>query len=680
MAKFTTTEQIDFLNFDLGDLDDGAVTNPTATTFRREEAPPTDVIDFFGTAFTYTAGNPTGGTINHITSFNAAGSWDISSFSMTVAAANALIAAGNAQTFLGAVFAGNDSIAGSTFADQLLGYNGNDTIAGLGGLDTLQGGLGNDTYIVDNLGVVITEALSAGTDAVFSSVDLTLAANVENLTQTGSGNIAGTGNALANTLLGNSGNNSLAGGDLNDVLTGNVGNDTLDGGTGTDKMTGGAGDDLYRVADKTDTVTESVAGAPGGTDTVESSIAYTLGANVEHLTLTGLTAIDGTGNTLDNILTGNAQANKLTGLAGKDDLIGNAGNDTLDGGVGDDSMTGGADDDLYIQDSAGDVITENGPNVGLGDTLKTNQQLTDTTPTSNIEHYIFTGTKSVDFTGSAANNSITGTAAIDTLRGDAGDDTLIGLGGNDSLSGGDDNDSLDGGVGMDTMRGGDGDDTYGFDNAKDVVDETGTDGNDTVNASVTVTLASFVGIENITLTGAGAINATGNDEDNVLKGNAGANKLDGVLGDDTMDGGKGTDTYTVDSEDDQVSEDDAVDGGGVDTVISSVTHTLTPNIENLTLAVGSANINAFGNKLANTLTGNDGNNILDGKEGIDKLIGGKGNDTYVVDDLKDTVTESVAAGGGDDLVQSKVTFTLGQPRAAGPARRQQGRRHRQHAR
>src|SRR6185312_13211417 len=235
MAKFTTTGPIDFLNFDLADLGTGTVTSPTTTSFQRVDGAG-DHEDFFGTGLTYTGGNPTGGTLNHIASTEPGTTWDLSSFSMTVAAANTFIAGGNAQTFLAAVFTGNDSITGSSSADQLLGYNGNDTLNGLGGLDTLQGGLGNDTYVVDNLGVVATENAAAGTDTVQASVDVTLGANLENLTQTGTNSIDGTGNALANTMIGNIGDNSLAGGDLNDILTGNAGNDTLDGGTGSDKM------------------------------------------------------------------------------------------------------------------------------------------------------------------------------------------------------------------------------------------------------------------------------------------------------------------------------------------------------------------------------------------------------------------------------------------------------------
>jgi Ca2+-binding RTX toxin-like protein len=204
--------------------------------------------------------------------------------------------------------AGTDMLFGGIGNDFLSGGIGDDLIDGGEGGDTMDGGAGNDIYVVDNTGDVVTEGLNAGTDTVQSSIAYTLGANVENLTLTGTAAINGTGNTL------------------NNILTGNSGNNILNGGAGIDTMDGGAGNDTYVVDNTGDVVTE---GLNAGTDTVQSSIAYTLGANVENLTLTGTAAINGTGNTLNNVLTGNSGNNILNGGVGKDVLTGLGGADTF---------------------------------------------------------------------------------------------------------------------------------------------------------------------------------------------------------------------------------------------------------------------------------------------------------------------------------------------------------------
>src|SRR5262249_48305026 len=153
-------------------------------------------------------------------------------------------------------------------------------------------GLGNDIYVVDDAGDVITENVNEGTDTVQASVTYTLGANVENLTLTGTSAINGTGNVDANIIIGNSGKN------------------IIDGGAGADTLIGGLGNDTYVVDNTGDVITEN---ANEGTDTVQTSITYTLAANFENLTLTGTTAISGTGNDLANTITGNSADNILTG-------------------------------------------------------------------------------------------------------------------------------------------------------------------------------------------------------------------------------------------------------------------------------------------------------------------------------------------------------------------------------
>lgn len=211
----------------------------------------------------------------------------------------------------------------------------------------------NDIYIVDSIGDTITEGAGGGIDTVRASVTYTLSDNIERLTLTGTNDIDGTGNGLANNITGNEGDNTLDGGIGNDFLFGNGGDDTLIGGEGNDRLSGGEGadtliggigNDIYFVDDAGDTVTED-AGA--GTDTVNASVSFTLGANIERLTLTGNANIDGTGNDLANNITGNDGDNILTGNSGNDYIYGQAGNDTLIGGLGNDILNGGVGNDNF---------------------------------------------------------------------------------------------------------------------------------------------------------------------------------------------------------------------------------------------------------------------------------------------------------------------------------------------
>jgi Ca2+-binding RTX toxin-like protein len=474
------------------------------------------------------------------------------------------------------------------------------------------GGTGDDTYIVDSASDIITENLNEGADLVQSSVTYTLAANVENLTLTGSTAINGTGNALNNVLTGNSAANTLVGG---------AGSDRLVGGAGTDTMQGGSGDDTYIVDVATDIVTEN---ANEGTDTVVSSVTLTLATNVENLTLTGTAAINGTGNTLNNVITGNSAANTLSGGTGADTLIGGAGNDT------------------YVVDNTLDVVTEN-----FNEGTDLVQASVTTTLAANVENLTLTGTTAINGTGNALDNVLTGNSAINTLTGGAG------------------NDRLDGKAGADKMLGGAGDDTYVVGISTDVITENANEGTDTVESSVTLTLGTNV--ENLLLTGTSAINATGNTLDNVLTGNSAANtltggagndRLDGKAGADKMLGGVGNDTYVVDISTDVITENA---NEGTDSVESSLTLTLGANVENLTLT-GSSAINGTGNTLNNTLTGNSannslsggaGNDTLSGQGGTDTLTGGTGNDTYQIGRGygADTAVENDATAGNTDIAQ-----------------------------
>ncbi|MBI2993492.1 MAG: hypothetical protein HYY48_04855 [Gammaproteobacteria bacterium] len=158
------------------------------------------------------------------------------------------------------------------------------------------------------------------------------------------GNDVFNGSSGADVINAYAGNDSVLGNGGNDVLRGGSGNDSLNGGAGNDILAGGAGNDTYTVTTG-DTLVE---GASAGIDTVRSSVTTTLGANLEKLILTGTTAINGTGNTLNNALTGNSGNNFLNGGTGNDTLNGGAGNDTLVGGPGLDSLNGSTGRDIFL--------------------------------------------------------------------------------------------------------------------------------------------------------------------------------------------------------------------------------------------------------------------------------------------------------------------------------------------
>ena len=382
-----------------------------------------------------------------------------------------------------------NAILGNSGANSLIGLEGNDTLNGGLGVDNMTGGLGDDIYVVDVAGDVVVESVGEGNDTVQSKISFTLADNFENLTLSSSGAIDGTGNSAANKLTGNIAAN---------VLTGLGGNDIIDGGSGNDTMVGGLGDDTYFVFQSGDLTTE-LAGQ--GTDTVKSNITWTLAADVENLVILNTGAIDGTGNTLDNVITGGFGANTLTGLGG---------NDTLNGGAGIDTMIGGIGNDTYVVAQAGDITTE----AALAGTDTVQSGITHTLAV-NIENLTLTGTAAINGTGNAEANIINGNGAANTLNGLAG---------------------------TDTMAGGLGNDTYIVDNVGDVVVEAGGSGTDSVQSSVTLTLSTAV--ENLTLTGGSAINGTGNILGNILTGNGAANALNGVGGNDTLGGGAGADVLT----------------------------------------------------------------------------------------------------------------------------------------
>jgi Ca2+-binding RTX toxin-like protein len=246
---------------------------------------------------------------------------------------------------------GHDFLNGGKDNDALDGGAGNDTLDGGTGMDTMVGGDGDDFYLVDNTRDQVIEKtgiLSGRMDVVQSKVNYTLSDNIEKLVLTGLRNLKGAGNDGNNRIEGNRGDNLLEGMNGFDTLVGGDGDDTLSGGSGVDQLIGGDGSDYYLVSSLEDDITETKR--DGDQDVVESTVSYSLDDNVEVLVLAGTSAIDGTGNELDNIIYGNGAANTLYGEEGFDYIVGDDGDDTIDGGEGDDTIDGGQGyDTVYYQ-------------------------------------------------------------------------------------------------------------------------------------------------------------------------------------------------------------------------------------------------------------------------------------------------------------------------------------------
>ncbi|MFZ2987189.1 calcium-binding protein, partial [Ideonella sp.] len=241
----------------------------------------------------------------------------------------------------------------------------------------------------------------------------------------------------------------------NDALTGTTGHDLLDGGLGVDSMAGGKGDDVYVVDAVGELITE-VSG--GGLDEVRTSVTLTLAAYVENLVLTGVAALNGTGNNAANRITGNSAANTLLGSGGNDSLIGGDGADKLNGGTGIDWLDGGNGNDTYTVDSTADQVFESTGAAGGTDLVNATVSFS---LSAFIENLTLTGALVSDATGNELANKLTGNSAANHLNGGAGVDTLIGNAGADVLEGGLGNDKLTGGADADrfVMLAGGGKDT-----------------------------------------------------------------------------------------------------------------------------------------------------------------------------------------------------------------------------
>lgn len=629
--------------------------------------------------------------------------------------------AGNDQLFGDS----DDTPIAEQLADELYGGEGDDTLQGYGGDDYLDAGVGNDPLVLGGLGKdrilggAGNDTLTGDEGA--ANPDGGEADTIDG----GAGDDQLFGQGGDDTLIGGAGIDTLQGGAGNDRLDGGADNDVLAGEAGADQLIGGEGDDTLLGEDGSldvvggDDRLEGGAGADrlfgeGGNDTL-------LGGAGGDQMAGGFGDDQMQGGEDNDLLQGDAGADTLLGEAGNDELQGGADNDSLDAGAGDDTLNGGPGNDVLIGGAGNDTYVYSGLiangvdtivdstaggdsntlafgfayvpgairlglgslkiEIGVGNEIHIEGfDPDDPFASVAIDRFEFAD-RTLTYAEFLAGNrfQLRGTPQSDVLEGTVLDDRIEALESDDILLGKAGNDALVGGTGADLMAGGAGDDSYSVEDPADLVLENPGEGADTVNSELrTVTLAPNA--ENLNILGiGGTAAATGNDLDNVitlapligdatLSGLGGEDVITGALGNDTLDGGAGDDAlaggfgddvYFVDSDNDLVTE--FLDSGTDRVFSSAVSFDLQPEVEHLTLIEGSGAISGVGNLLANTLTGNSGDNFLAGElqvtyagvgpgVGADTLLGLGGND-----ELDGWVGDDALEGGeGDDLLYGRA--------------------------
>ncbi|HEX8064042.1 MAG TPA: calcium-binding protein [Allosphingosinicella sp.] len=535
---------------------------------------------------------------------------------------------------------GNDTLEGGDGQDTLYGENGNDTLRGQGGNDLLRGGAGVDTFDggADDLengpvgiwGDVISFLEIGATQGAVADLRTGIISNDgfgNAETMTGIESIEGD-TAYVDTFHGNDGRNLIIAG-RGDTVYAYGADDRVELRLAAALADGGAGTDLLKLRSDGGFVPDS--GGDGiadgaGPGTAGWFVNLSTGVLRDGLNNFGTVANfeNVEGSDLVDIITGNAAANTLLGLGGDDVLNGAGGADRMEGGLGNDS---------YTVDNAGDVVVEV---AGEGsDTVATFINYTLGANLENLQAANLASTTGLKLTGNGVSNFIWGTKGSDVI---------------------------DGAGGVDYMIGGTGSDTYYVDDTGDLIYEQPTpltDGRDFVVTDVSYTLPANVEFMQARfVAGTAPLALAGNDLDNSIWANAGNNVINGGAGEDFMAGFAGDDLYFVDNSRDRTYEEA---NGGTDTVATVISYSLltfSANVENLQAAniAGTDPLALTGNDLRNFIWATQGDNVIDGLEGGDVMIGYGGNDLYFVDNSSDLVVEE--AGRGTDTVATYISYTL----------------------
>ena len=506
---------------------------------------------------------------------------------------------------------GHYAIGNAAGGDSITGCAGNDTLSDSGSAgekaDTLHGIGGNDTFIIYNTNDIMIETSTTTINTVESVANCTIGSNIEVLTLIDPNK--------GHYVVGNS-----AGGD---IITGCAGNDTLSDnsniGTGVtlaDTLTGIGGNDTFIVYNTSDIITEN-AGSAG---TVLTYINFTLIDNIENLTSKAKTGL--------NLFGDSIGGDSITGCYGSDTINDN-------NAAAADTLAGVGGNDTFIVTNSGDVVSE----------MKSSKATiimswTDFSLVSNVQNLTIM-------------DSSVGHYAIGNA---AGGDSITGCAGNDTLS-----DSGSAGEKADTLHGIGGNDTFIIYNTNDIMIETSTTTINTVESVANCTIGSNIEILTLIDPNKGHYvvgNSAGGD---IITGCAGNDTLSnnsnigtGVTVADTLTGIGGNDTFIVYNTNDVITENT----GSTGTVLAYVNFTLVDNCENLTSKTRTG-LDLFGDSIGgDSITGCYGSDTIDDNNAAaaDTLAGVGGNDTFLVYNTDDIVTE--AKKGIGNIIYTYTDFSL----------------------
>jgi serralysin len=476
---------------------------------------------------------------------------------------------------------------------------------------TVWDGGGTDTYDLSNYATGVEIDLRPGQWTTTSATQL--AKLHRNGSEIAVGNIANAllygGNwlSLIENAKGGSGHDYIIGNQTSNILWGNEGNDVLSGGNGHDVLIGGAGADILLGGYGHDMA--HYGGAPAGltADLIYYGTNTGEAAGDRYVNIQALRGSD-----FGDMLRGDNLGNVLIGAGGNDVLFGRGGNDSLLGGDGDDALVGGAGADFLSGGDGFDLASYGAA------------------PSRVVADLLYPGFNTGEAAGDRYDSieGLLGSRFDDSLRGDDLGNLIHGAGGNDALYGRGGDDTLIGGPGADLLHGGVGFDTASYGGASaGVVVHMVYPGANTGDAAGD----SYVSIE--TLAGSSFGDSLfGDNLDNVIDGAAGNDALYGLGGDDTLIGGTGAD---------YLDGGEGFDTASYGTAAARVVADLAFPSTNTGDAAGDSYVSIealsgsgfadslFGDDLDNLLDGGEGNDILYGRGGDDTLIGGSGADTLV---------------------------------------------------